>query len=172
MNDPVQPLTPKAKLALSRAELLAAMGYAQVNGAHEVPVLEQVAASPGRGEGALLGSRVVGRWWSRHPASAAFELLEPGLARYARRNPGRLVAYAAATGAALVVLRPWRLLSFGAVLALIIRSTDIAGAVSAATRALAAPHGVSDPLERPPLDTARFEGGSTWSEARHTADGS
>jgi len=55
----------------------------------------------------------------------AYELLEPGLHRYARRHPQRLVAYAAATGGLLVMLRPWRLFSVSAGVALAFKAIDI-----------------------------------------------
>jgi len=87
----------------------------------------------------------MGRWWRGHPASYALALLEPGLERYARLRPGRLVAYAAGAGAALVVLRPWRLLSLGAIVALAFKATDVVGAVSAA---------LDVPKLRQDLDTA------------------
>lgn len=77
-------------------------------------------------------ANLMGRWWRGHPASYALALLEPGLERYARLRPGRLVAYAAGAGVALVILRPWRLLSLGAIVALAFKATHIAGAVSAA----------------------------------------
>ncbi|MDM0029065.1 hypothetical protein [Variovorax saccharolyticus] len=172
MNDVVESLTPKAKLALSRAELLAAMGYAQVDRSGESPVLQSLPPMTDRGGASLPGASVIRRWWNRHPVSAVFELLEPGLARYARRNPGRLVVYAAATGGLLVVARPWRLLPFGAVLALVLRTTDIAGALSAATRALSRASFGPDRIARRRFDTSGTEAGSTWSEARHTSDGS
>ncbi|CAN5259695.1 hypothetical protein BH10PSE16_BH10PSE16_38210 [soil metagenome] len=50
-------------------------------------------------------------WWYRHPASAAVELAGPLLGDYASVHPFKLLGISAATGAAIVVIRPWRMLS-------------------------------------------------------------
>lgn len=70
------------------------------------------------------------RWWRRHPAHAAGQLARPLLERYARKEPAKLMAIAAATGAALVLLKPWRLLSFTAVLAAVLKTSDVADVVN------------------------------------------
>ncbi|MDM0001193.1 hypothetical protein QTI24_21480 [Variovorax sp. J22P240] len=132
MNDSFQVLTPRDKLALSRAELLAAMGYQQIEdtlGTPEVQALPAPRASLGSSRPGFLS-----RWWRQHPASTAMELLEPGLARFAHRHPGKLITYSASVGSMLVLLRPWRLLSVGAVIALLFKASDISGALYAAFR--------------------------------------
>ena len=69
-------------------------------------------------------------WWHHHPASMAVEIANPFLGLYARTHPIKLLAIAAGVGAAAVMLRPWRLLSLGGVALAIVKSPDIAGAVS------------------------------------------
>jgi len=135
MNDAVKPLTVKAKLALSRAELLAAMGYEEVHGAMggtasvvELPRLE--ASSGASALAARAGRSVLGRWWHRHPLHGVVQLGQPLLERYARRHPGRLVAYGAGTGALIWVLKPWRLLSVATVVTLLFKSSDLSGMMS------------------------------------------
>ncbi|MDR6890111.1 MULTISPECIES: hypothetical protein [Variovorax] len=70
------------------------------------------------------------RWWRRHPAHAMGQLARPLLEHYARREPAKLMAIAAATGAAVVLIKPWRLLSFTAVLAAVLKTSDIADVVN------------------------------------------
>ncbi|MGJ7495632.1 hypothetical protein ACSFA8_11180 [Variovorax sp. RT4R15] len=74
------------------------------------------------------------RWWRRHPANAVGQLARPVLDRYARENPAKLVAVAAATGAVIVLVRPWRLLSVGALVAAALKSSDIADMVTTVMR--------------------------------------
>ncbi|MGJ7506307.1 hypothetical protein [Variovorax sp. GT1P44] len=151
MNDPIEVLSPKARLALSRAELLEAMGYRQTSNALDDPVIQALPpAATEPGESAIARS-FLGRWWRRQPARSALEFITPGLERYAQRNPGRLVTYAAGAGVVLAVLRPWRLISLGAAVTLLFKATNIADAVSAALRAPAAepwrePHSPSSQL--------------------------
>ena len=58
--------------------------------------------------GALAAQRLVNAWWRRHPLHVVADIGEPLLEKYARRHPYRLLAIAAALGAAVVVLKPWR----------------------------------------------------------------
>ena len=64
------------------------------------------------------------------PAHAAGQLARPVLEHYARKQPAKLMAIAAATGAALVLVRPWRLLSVTAVLAAVLKTSDVADVVN------------------------------------------
>ena len=56
-------------------------------------------------------------WWYRHPASAVVDLAEPLLHDYAQSHPFKLLLISASVGAAAVVLRPWRMVSAGVLLA-------------------------------------------------------
>ena len=73
---------------------------------------------------------VVRRWWRRHPANAVGLVARPGVERYAREQPAKLVAAAAAAGALVVLVRPWRLLSITAVLAAVVKTSDVADLVT------------------------------------------
>lgn len=77
-----------------------------------------------------VGRSVVERWWQRHPAHAAGQLARPLLESYARRQPAKLMAIAAATGAVVVLVKPWRLLSATAVLAAVLKTSDVADIVT------------------------------------------
>ena len=58
------------------------------------------------------------------------ELARPLLEHYARTEPVKLMAAAAATGSLLVLVRPWRLLSATAVIAAVLKTSDVADLVN------------------------------------------
>lgn len=139
-------LTPQERLALSRRALVR-----ELNGGHDEPGYDEQpydgwpdgAHAQGAAQG-LHGERtdhaslpwlsmarsMTERWWRRHPAHAMGQLARPVLERYARKEPAKLMAIAAATGAVLVLVRPWRLLSFTAVLAAVLKTSDVADVVN------------------------------------------
>jgi hypothetical protein len=64
-------------------------------------------------------------WWHRHPLNAVAHMAKPVIESYARQEPAKLVGIAALAGAAVVVIRPWRLISAGALLAAVLRPSEI-----------------------------------------------
>lgn len=64
-------------------------------------------------------------WWHNHPAYSAALIAQPVLTRYVSDKPLQVVGIAAAVGAAAVVLKPWRLISVGALVAATLKSQDI-----------------------------------------------
>ena len=68
-------------------------------------------------------------WWHRNPASAAVELAGPLLGDYARAHPFRLIGLSAGIGAAVVVIRPWRMVSLGTLLAAAVKSSGLTSAL-------------------------------------------
>jgi len=142
------PLTPQQRLAISRRALVR-----QLHGGEDARDERHLASEPdddleyahhdastgpspephARGNGNVWGSvarSVVQRWWRRHPAHAAGQLARPLLEHYARKEPAKLMAAAAATGALLVLVKPWRLLSVTAVLAAVLKTSDVADVVN------------------------------------------
>ncbi|MDB5946887.1 MAG: hypothetical protein JWQ33_1913 [Ramlibacter sp.] len=86
-----------------------------------------------RGGGWFAGVSGAARsWWRHHPAQLAFELVTPGLQSYARRKPFQVLGISAAVGAALVITRPWRLISLTTVLIAVVKSSQLTGAVMSA----------------------------------------
>ncbi|MBB3641034.1 hypothetical protein [Variovorax atrisoli] len=77
-----------------------------------------------------VGRSVLERWWRRHPAHAVGQLARPMLEHYARKEPVKVMAVAAATGSLLVLVRPWRLLSATAVLAAVLKTSDVADLIT------------------------------------------
>ena len=50
-------------------------------------------------------------YWQHHPAQMAVDIGKPFLDQFARKKPMQLVLVAAGLGAALVFIKPWRLIS-------------------------------------------------------------
>lgn len=145
MADTLPPLTPKQKLALSRAELLDAMGYVDIApGDTAAPHLVSTRAPRADAPPYPTSRRgVLARWWSRHPLNSAVDLGRPFLEDMARRQPGKLVACGAGAGALLMVIKPWKLLSLATLLSLAFRTSDLTGLIAGA---FSGPdHGDDDP---------------------------
>lgn len=132
----LESLTPQQRLAVSRRALVAQLQGREHHASDREPA-DEAAARQTRRETiidrvawASLARNVVQRWWRRHPANAAGQLARPLIERYAREQPGKLIAAAAGTGALVVLIRPWRLLSITAVLAAVLKTSDVADLVT------------------------------------------
>lgn len=68
-------------------------------------------------------------WWQRHPAQFAIALARPTLNRYADQQPLKLVGVAAAVGAAVVLFKPWRLISVTGLLLATLKSSQVSGLI-------------------------------------------
>lgn len=75
---------------------------------------------------------LAGAWWRRHPASMGMELVTPVLSDYAARKPVRYLAIAAATGAVVMLVRPWRLISVTGLIVALVKSSQLSGLVMSA----------------------------------------
>lgn len=126
-------LTPKERLAISRRALVAQLQGSAPSHHPDDRAIDPPASREGPFEHfawASVARNVVRRWWRRHPANAVGQVARPLLDRYAREQPAKLVAAAAATGALLVLVKPWRLLSITAVLAAVLKTSDVADMVT------------------------------------------
>ena len=120
-------LSAQERLAISRRALVNQLQGAPATGKAERPrssLLDGVAWAP-------MARGMARHWWQRHPLHAAGQLARPVLERYARQEPLKLVAVAAAAGALVVLARPWRLLTASGVAATLFKTSDVAGVVSA-----------------------------------------
>lgn len=127
-----RPLTPQQRLAMSRRALVAQFrrSLPEDEGLYAMALPP---ASPGAFKDlawAPVARHVVRRWWRRHPANAAGQIARPLLERYAREQPARLMGAAAAAGALVVLVKPWRLLSTAAVIAAVLKTSDVADLVT------------------------------------------
>lgn len=122
-------LTPQERLAISRKAIVRHM-----NRHHHRDIedsvdddIDEAAESGAAVQGGTLGriKYAARMWWHRHPASAAVELARPVLSDYAAVHPFRLVGISAAAGAAIVVIRPWRMVSASALLVAAVKSSGL-----------------------------------------------
>lgn len=74
----------------------------------------------------------IDNWWRYHPAHMAVEIARPAMSSYARRKPLRYLGIAAAAGAVVLLLRPWKLISVTGVLVALVKSPQVAGLVMSA----------------------------------------
>ena len=70
-------------------------------------------------------ARAVRTWWRHHPVSVAVDVAKPVVGRYGKGHPFTLLGVAALAGAAIVVTRPWRLLSVGGILLAAVKSAAV-----------------------------------------------
>ena len=64
-------------------------------------------------------------WWKYHPAQLALDLAIPVLGKYAEKKPLQLLGLAAGAGAAIVLIRPWRLVSVTGLLLTALKSSKV-----------------------------------------------
>jgi hypothetical protein len=132
MSHHTAPLSPQQRLAHSREALLRHMGHgAPQAGASDHSDDDhaddgQVDASASTWD---LAKQVAGAWWQGHPAHLAVNLAKPVLQTYAEKKPLQLLGIAAGIGAAVVILRPWRLMSLTGVLLATLKSTEVSSLV-------------------------------------------
>lgn len=118
------------RLQQSRQALLVQLGAAAPpSPASDAPPSDAPAPSGSDNGWWRLLKRTARRWWSRHPASTVTAVAVPLLGAYTRQAPLKVLGVAALVGAAVVVTRPWRLLSAGALMAATIRPADLSALV-------------------------------------------
>ncbi len=74
--------------------------------------------------------RATSAWWRSHPAHLAVDVVHPMFEKYAQDHPLKLVSAAATIGAAVVIAKPWRLISVTGVLIAAMRSTQMSSLVA------------------------------------------
>jgi hypothetical protein len=74
-----------------------------------------------------LASAGISAWWDNHPLKAGVSVAASSAEQYARQRPLQAISIAAAAGAALVLFRPWRLISTTALVATVLKSSNLAG---------------------------------------------
>ena len=135
-------LSPQERLAASRKALVRHMSRdarhenrnaPDTSGsASEQDIGDQVSAKSLSGSGfssrtLRLLKRGLRTWWRHHPANFAVSVAQPLLGRYASQSPFRLLAISAGVGAALVVVKPWRLVSMGGIALATLKSSEFSG---------------------------------------------
>jgi len=122
-------LSPQARLAISRKAIFAHMNRNHRHGAEHIgnDMGEPHVTGKSSSRHSIFGTirYAVHMWWNRHPASAAVELASPLLTDYARENPFKLMGISLAAGAALVMVRPWRMVSISTLLITAVKSSGL-----------------------------------------------
>jgi hypothetical protein len=78
------------------------------------------------------GRRIVRTWWRQHPASVGLDLARPALSSYAARKPAQYLGIAMATGAVLMLVRPWRLVSATGLVVALLKSSQLSSLLMSA----------------------------------------
>lgn len=121
-------LTPQERLAISRKAILKHMNrhHQEIENKDYEAGVDDIDASRSSSQGTLgIIKHAASVWWHRHPANAAAELARPLLSDYARVHPFKLLGVSVAVGAAAVVIRPWRMVSFGSLLVAAVKSSGL-----------------------------------------------
>lgn len=79
--------------------------------------------------------RAASAWWRHHPAHLGLELATPALSAYAGKKPLQYLGIAAAVGALVVIVRPWRLISVTGLLVAIAKSSQLSSVLLSALSA-------------------------------------
>lgn len=126
MDSPTE-LTPQERLAISRKAIVRHMSrhHREIEGRIDDD-FDAADESRPASYGTLSVIKHAARvWWHRHPASVAAELARPLLSDYAKAHPFKLLGVSAAVGAAMMVLRPWRMVSVGTVAVAALKSAGL-----------------------------------------------
>ena len=121
-------LTPLERLALSRSALVNYMLQGDGPGPNGLNAGAHNSES-NFGQSGIWHTvkHAVRMWWQHHPAHIAMDVARPILGNYAREKPLQLLGVAAGAGAAVVLARPWRLVSMTGLLFATIKSTEFSG---------------------------------------------
>lgn len=143
-------LTPQERLAISRKAIVRHMNrhHRDIEERFGSDIDEANGNGPGiaSSEPSILGrvKYAARMWWHRHPASAAVELASPLLNDYARVHPFKLLGISVAAGAALVVVRPWRMMSASALLVAAVKSSGLSNTLFTMLSSFTRPSGNAD----------------------------
>lgn len=123
--------TPQERLAISRKAIIRHMGQAEYDENDEDWRDFDDAEQPRPAADGTWGlvKHAVLAWWRHHPVGVVFDLAKPVVGKYAKEQPLKLLGIAAGIGAAVALLRPWRLLSLGGVLLATLKSSQLSSGV-------------------------------------------
>ena len=139
MSSPID-LSPQERLAISRKAIVRHMSrhHPEVKAQFDGEIEGDDSPNQSSGHGRLSQVKYAARmWWNQHPASAVADLASPLLNGYARAHPFKLLGISAVAGAALVVVRPWRMISGSALLIAAVKSSGLSNTLLAMLSSLA-----------------------------------
>lgn len=99
-------------------------------------------------------TQAVMAWWQHHPVQLAIDIGRPFLSNYARDKPLQLLGIAAGIGAAAVLVKPWRLVSFTGLAVAALRSTKLSSTLLSLLSRMpkATPKQYARQTQQPPKD--------------------
>ena len=130
--------SPQARLVASRKALVRQMGRQDGRTDNEMPdglhgssggQADDAQRSPARHSTWQVFSQALLAWWQHHPVQVAVDIGRPFLNNYARSRPLQLVGIAAGVGAALVLVKPWRLVSITGLAVAALKSTKLSSSL-------------------------------------------
>lgn len=132
-----QSLSPQERLALSRRAITRQLMRRSGSDDSEGGAIPGGPAGGSGGGGWWQVLRNAGQaWWQHHPAHLATEVAAPVVKAYARERPIQVLGVAAAAGAAVMFMRPWRRVWFNRMVTGALGSADFSGiALSLLSRA-------------------------------------
>lgn len=139
-----QALTPQQRLERTRQALAEQLARRSRHRNTHSAALAADQATPVRGFAAR-ARRAARVWWHDHPVHDAVDFARPALQDYARHKPLQLVGIAVGTGAALTLLKSWRLLSLTGVALTLLKTSDLKGVA----KTLATPADFPSPQTQP-----------------------
>ena len=151
--------SPQARLAASRKALIRQMARADgrpeqdSTGDSQESADDVAAARPSGGRSSTwqIFTQTAMAWWRHHPMQVALDISRPFLENYARDKPVQLLGIAAGVGAAVVLVKPWRLVSLTGLAVAVFKSTSLSNTLlSLLPRAASKPLARSTP--QPPKD--------------------
>ena len=153
--------TPQERLAISRKALVRHMTRDDTPAAgHESQPYEigdDSGVTTGRsGFWTSALARATRTWWRNQPVSVAFGVAKPVLGRYAERQPFKLLSIAAVAGAAVVLIRPWRLVSVGGLVLAAVKSAAVPGVLMSLFAAREDGKSASKPQEPSPSSPSTY----------------
>lgn len=140
-------LTPQERLAISRKAIVRHMNRHHRSTDDQIDDVNDEADEPVLASQSGPFARVryaASVWWQRHPASAAFELANPLLRNYARTHPFKLVGISTAAGAAIAVIRPWRMISASALVVAAVKASGLSNTLMSVVSSMIHPSGKTD----------------------------
>ena len=125
MDVDLSKLPAKQRLELTRRAIAGQLARKRGGTIHTAE--EEFVADPAQPDSGMLSSsrRAAQAWWQTHPLHNAVDLARPLLEDYAQHKPLQLVGVAAGTGAALTLLKSWRVLSLTGVVLALVKTSDV-----------------------------------------------
>ena len=123
-------LTPQERLANSRKAIVGHMlgGASRKNRTEQDREGRDFSQSAGTSRWSTFKNAVLS-WWHHHPAHVALDIAQPLIGKYASEQPLKLLGIAAAAGALIMLVRPWRMVTIGGVLLAAVKSSGISSAL-------------------------------------------